>query len=245
MNALVVGGAHGIGFSVVKELIAQDKFEHIYVIGNSESPFINMSDRVTYHKCDLNERDYSICDTFPQINALFINAGIGHLGYFQDFSEQTIQDMFQINTIAPLRIVKKYYSQMLSEENFYCYVISSISGHIISPLFSIYSATKASLSRFIESINIELEMQGSTNRILDVSPGYIEGTSFDGNTKIDTTKTDNLAKKILSQTFAKKEIYIPEYNAIYKDVLERHCQDKHQFGIQSYKYKINRLKKLR
>ena len=242
MNALVVGGAHGIGLSVVKELITQDKFDHIYVIGNSQFSYNNMSDRITYYKCNLAESDYSICDTFPQINALFINAGIGHLGYFQDFDELAIQDMFQINTIAPIRIVKKYYNQMLSANNFYCYIISSISGHLVSPLFSVYSATKAALSRFIESVNIELEMQGSTNRILDVSPGHIKGTSFDGNTNIDTAVTDILAKKILSQTFTKKEIYIPNFNTIYKEVLERHQQDKHRFGIQSYEYKVKRLR---
>ena len=51
MNALVVGGAHGIGLSIVKELVRQDKFDHIYVIGHSEFPNTFLSEKVSYQVC--------------------------------------------------------------------------------------------------------------------------------------------------------------------------------------------------
>ena len=67
-----------------------------------------------------------------------------------------------------------------SQENFYCAVMVSIAGRLSSPLFSVYSATKAALSKFIEAINVELDVQGSKNRILEVSPGSLKGTGFTG-----------------------------------------------------------------
>ena len=49
---------------------------------------------------------------------------------------------------------------------------------------------------FIESVNVELEKSGSCNRILNVSPGSIAGTSFN-NGKTDISVTKPLAQEII------------------------------------------------
>ncbi len=69
----------------------------------------------------------------------------------------------------------------------------SIAGFMSSPFFSLYGATKASLKIFIESVNVELEKAGAVNRILNVSPGSIKGTSFNSG-KTDLSLTSTLAK---------------------------------------------------
>ena len=108
---------------------------------------------------------------------------------------------------------------------------------ISSPLFSVYSAGKAGLNRFIESVNIEIEESGSTNRILNVSPGSIKGTSFNGGLT-DLEQVSALAQRILEQMFNHETVFIPDID-VYADVLERYKNDSHTFGVESYQYKVD------
>ena len=78
--------------------------------------------------------------------------------------------------------------------------------------------------------------EGFENRILDVSPGSIKGTAFNGG-KTDLTSLENLANEILNNLFLRKTIFIPHYNEVYKNVLLRYQQNPSDFGTQSYHYK--------
>ena len=51
-------------------------------------------------------------------------------------------------------------------------------GLYVFSFFSVYGASKAALKIFIESVNVELKKSGTDNRILNVSPGRINGTNF-------------------------------------------------------------------
>ena len=112
-----------------------------------------------------------------------------------------------------------------------------------SPYFSIYGATKAALKIFIESVNVELRKGGSSNRILNVSPGSIKGTSFNGE-RTDLNVVVPLAKEIITHMEKKDEIFIPQYDEVFKDVLERYHQDFRTEGDHSYDYKKKRLETL-
>ena len=114
----------------------------------------------------------------------------------------------------------------------------SIAGYLSSPFFSVYAATKAALRIFIESANVELVKSGSTNKILNVSPGKINGTCF-YNGKSDLSQTIPLAQEIIQAMENKSDLLIPQYEEIYKNVLERYHADFRAEGLHSYEYKIN------
>ena len=114
----------------------------------------------------------------------------------------------------------------------------SIAAHLVSPMFSVYSAAKAALSKFVEAVNVELDVQGSKNRILEVSPGSLKGTSFTGSTS-QPELTASLAKEIIVRSKKKEELFIPQYDEVFKGVLERYHSDPHKYGIESYWYKKN------
>ena len=117
----------------------------------------------------------------------------------------------------------------------------SIAGRLSSPMFSVYSATKAALSKCIEAINIELEVQNSNNRILEVSPGALKGTSFTGG-KSDPNQTLSLADEIIMRAEQKETLFIPQYDEVFKQVIDRYQTDAHKYGIESYWYKQKRVK---
>ena len=106
-----------------------------------------------------------------------------------------------------------------------------------SPFFSLYGATKAALKIFIESVNVELEKAGTNNRILNVSPGSIAGTSFNQG-KTDLALTRPLAEEILSKMKAKEDLFIPKYDEVFREVLDRYHEDFRKEGLHSYDYKI-------
>ncbi len=234
-TALVVGGSNGIGLAIVLQLLERG-YKKIYIVDRVE-PDCDINNSIEFVRFNLLMDDYSIFDKFIDIDTLIITAGFGRIALFEDLEEAEIINSFKVNAVSAIRIIKKFYNKLCENKNFYCAVMGSIAGLISSPLFSVYSATKASICKFIESVNIELEMKGSPNRILNVSPGSIKGTKF-YNGANDINLTADLAKEILNKMFARDDIFIPDYENIYKDVLKRYQTNPHEFGIQSYEYKI-------
>ena len=238
MKALVVGGSSGIGLSIVLNLLG--KGERVYVVDKNPFPAEYSCDRVTYVPCDLSKGDFSCLDRMDDIDALFITAGFGHLKFFQELSEEYIQGSFSVNAVAPIQIIRHYYDRMLAEKDFTCAVMASIAGRLSSPLFSVYSATKAALSKFIEAVNVELDVQESKNRILEVSPGSLKGTGFTGGPS-QPELTAALADEIIRRAAQHEELFIPQYEEVFKGVIARYEADAHKFGVESYWYKQKRL----
>ena len=191
----------------------------------------------------MTAEDYSFFDRFIDINALMITAGFGRLALFKDVPEQYIIDSFNVNTIPVLRLIKRFYGKLEGEETFYCGVMDSIAGWMSSPFFAVYGATKAALKIFIESVNVELQKSGSQNVILNVSPGSIKGTNFYKGEN-DLSVLHDLTNEILEHLEAKDDLFIPKYNEVFKEVLERYHDDFRKEGTHSYEYKIqsNRIK---
>ena len=166
-----------------------------------------------------------------------ITAGFGKLALFKDVPENHIINSFNVNTIPVLRLVHKFYNKLEAKEDFYCGVMVSIAGFMSSPFFAVYGASKAALKIFIESVNVELKKGGSPNCILNVSPGSLKGTSFT-NGKTDLSVTAPIANAIIKHLEAKNDLFIPLYDEVFKNVLERYHADFREEGEHSYDYKL-------
>ena len=244
-NALIVGGSSGLGLSIVISLLKKD-YQKIYIVDKNNVNFEDvpaslkseLEKKTIFIKTNLANEDYSVFDEIKDINTLFITAGFGRATLFENLSEIEISNLIKVNEISAIQVIKKYYDKICSNEDFYCMVTGSIAGHIVSPFFSVYGASKAGLCSFIESVNIELSKQGVKNRILDVSPGSIAGTNFNG-TGNSIEKVNELAEEIISKTLNRETLYIPHYDDIYKGVMERYKNNPEKFGLESYEYKEN------
>lgn len=239
-KALVVGGANGIGLSIATNLANSD-YDLVYIVDKTTVQNKYNNSKFKYIQFDLTAGDYSIFDKLQDIDTLMITAGFGHLELFRNVSEQYISNSFIVNSVAPIRIIHHYMDKLMSQDNFHCGIMVSIAGFMSSPFFAVYGATKAALKIFIESVNIELEKGGSTNRILNVSPGSIKGTSFN-NGQTDLSQTEQLANDILAHLENKDDLFIPKYDEIFREVLERYHADFREEGRHSYDYKLERIK---
>ncbi len=239
---LVVGGANGIGLSIATELAKRAEVEKVFIVDKAPLSEEFANPKFESFQFDLTNDDYSFFDRFTDINALMITAGFGKLALFKDVSESYIMNSFNVNTIPVLRLVHKFYCKLEAKEDFYCGVMVSIAGFMSSPFFAVYGATKAALKIFIESINVELMMNGSNNLILNVSPGSIKGTSFNGH-DTDLSILNNLSSEIIENLESKKDLFIPQYKEVYGVVLERYHKDFRSEGMHSYIYKQNQINK--
>lgn len=236
-NALVVGGANGIGLSIATELAKRVSVERIYIVDKAKVSEEFQNEKFEYYQFDLTQEDYSLFDKFKNINTLVITAGFGRLALFEDVDESVISLSFNVNTIPVMRLIKRFYPKLQAKEDFYCGVMVSIAGFMTSPFFSIYGATKAALKIFIESVNVELLKGGSSNQILNVSPGSLKGTSF-GNGKTELSVIAPIANSIILELEKKCDLFIPQYNEVFKYVLERYHEDFRNEGAHSYDYKL-------
>lgn len=233
-SALVIGGSNGLGYAIVQEL--QNEGYKKIIVFDRVPPESSYPD-VEYVYGDLSKNRFDISEDLMLVDTLIITAGIGRLAPFDTFNETEIKKTFQVNAVSIIQIIKMFYSRLKSKEPFYCTILSSVSGIVSSPLFSLYGATKAALFRFIESVNVELEKEGSRNRILCVCPGTLQGTSFYG-AKSDFVLLRSLSRAILENTKSGNTLFIPQYNEIYHDVINRYLENSHLFGLESYDYKI-------
>ncbi len=234
---LIVGGANGIGLSIATEMARRDDVEKVYIVDKACVAEEFWNDKFEAYQFDLTSEDYGLFDRFEDIDTLMITAGFGRLQLFKDMDEKMIGTYFNVNTIPVIRIVKKFYDKLEKDDNFCCGVMVSIAGFMTSPFFSLYAATKAALKVFIESVNVELIKAGSKNQILNVSPGSLKGTSFSQG-KTDLSITAPMANAIIEHLEAKDDLFIPQYDEIFKTVLERYHQDFRAEGIHSYEYKV-------
>ncbi|MBO7190242.1 MAG: SDR family oxidoreductase [Alistipes sp.] len=243
-EALVVGGANGIGLAIATLFAGDAEYGKIYIVDRVDVDPKYAHAKFEYRNFDLRSEDFSLFDEFKGVDTLMITAGFGRLAHFADVEESHIVDSFSVNTTAVIRIIHHFYDRLLGEGDFYCGVMGSIAGFLSSPLFAVYGATKAALKIFIESVNVELEMSGSKNRILNVSPGSIKGTSFYKGDN-DLSLTIQLAQDIVDNLKARNDLFIPMYDEVFREVLERYHSDFRAEGRHSYEYKMSsgRVKK--
>lgn len=238
-KVVVVGGSNGIGLSIALNLINKGCWPIIIDRIRPDSELIKPDD-YSFIEMDLlkfcNEVFIKLSND-ETIKGLVITAGFGRVTDFENLSVDEIDNLLQVNTVSLIKILRIFYSRINSNEDFYVAVMGSIAGLVSSPMFSVYAASKAAVCRLVESINIELEVKKRINRILNVSPGSIKGTRFNGgNNNVEQTK--ELANTIVDKMIQREELYIPLYEEVFKGVIEQYQKDPHGYGLHSYEYKM-------
>lgn len=237
-KALVIGGSNGIGLAISSKLIDLGYYVEICDRTGPEEGIMD-PDRYHHNYCDLLELNEDLLHGLADdkdIGLLMVTAGIGRIADFQYFHTAEIDKILTVDAVSTLKIFRIFYERILNDEQFYAGVMGSISGWMVSPSASVYSAAKAAVVRFVESVNIELEAYGSNNRILDVSPASFKGSRFYGGEN-DLSLTAPLAEEIVNRLFARETRYIPNYEETFKKVLQWYHDDPHGYGLHSLEYK--------
>jgi len=85
------------------------------------------------------------------------NAGYGMTGTIEEIAEQDIRNIFNVNVLATIDVVKSVLPVMRSQRSGYIINIGSVAGFVGSPGWSVYSATKAAVAAFSEVIALDVK----------------------------------------------------------------------------------------
>ena len=133
-----------------------------------------------YIKADLSKSEdiKKLISNLPEIDGLVNNAGISKPTLTQFISEEVVDDIFLVNTFAPIYLTQGLLKQKRIKNKGSIVFTSSISGLACSEVGeSLYSASKAAINGFVKGAAIELATKGI--RLNTVNPGLIDTNIFD------------------------------------------------------------------
>lgn len=113
------------------------------------------------------------------IDVLVNNAGIGLLGVSEAMPMETVRDVFDANTFGTMAMVQAVLPQFRQRRAGVIINVSSSTTLMPLPLLAAYSASKAAVNAYTESL--ALELQGIGVRVSLVLPGRSPETPFSRN----------------------------------------------------------------
>jgi NAD(P)-dependent dehydrogenase (short-subunit alcohol dehydrogenase family) len=174
----VTGASQGLGLILVKNLL-----EHGYRVAATsrdahalgESVHLIDKDRFLPLAVDLNNPDgidESIQQTlaaFGRIDVVVNNAGYGMAATIEETTEQDIRNIFNVNVLATMAVVKSVLPVMRRQRSGYIINIGSVAGFVGAPGWSVYSATKAAVAAFSEVIALDVKEFGIKVTVVEPS----------------------------------------------------------------------------
>ena len=177
-TAIVTGASGGIGGEIVLRLLSLG-YE---VVGISRTISSNAFDneRFTAINTDLsNEREtLQLCERLKKKSAfLLVNAaGFGRFEPHEELSSKTIIDMTFLNLTAPMLLTNALL-RSLKQNDGYLINVNSIEAMRASKFAGAYSATKAGLKAFSNSIFEETRRSGLS--VTNINPDMTESAFYD------------------------------------------------------------------
>lgn len=111
-----------------------------------------------------------------EIDVLVNNAGIGLLGALEGCSMDAVRQVFETNTFGTMAMIQAVLPQFRQRKAGVVINLSSSVTLLPLPLLSLYTASKAAVNAFSESV--ALELAPFNIRVSVVLPGRAPGTSF-------------------------------------------------------------------
>lgn len=131
--------------------------------------------------CDLNnsEEVASLVESLPEVNGVINNAGYTTFAPIQFIDESVMRGMYEVNTIAPIMILRTMVRKKKIRRGASVVFTSSLSGlGRTSVGNTMYAGTKGAVSAFVQGAALELAPKGI--RVNAVCPGMVETSILNG-----------------------------------------------------------------
>jgi short-subunit dehydrogenase len=174
----VTGASQGLGLILVKKLLENG---NRVAATSREARTLTQAvglidkDRFLPLAVDLNNPDcidesiQETVKTFGRIDVVVNNAGYGMAGILEEITELDIRNIFNVNVLATIDVVKSVLPVMRSQKSGYIINIGSVAGFVGAPGWAVYSATKAAVAAFSEVLALDVKEFGINVTVVEPS----------------------------------------------------------------------------
>jgi NAD(P)-dependent dehydrogenase (short-subunit alcohol dehydrogenase family) len=179
---LITGCSSGFGLEIARYFLDRD-WKVIATMRTPRSDILPRSENLRVLALDVTDPESirRAVEAAGPIDVLVNNAGIGVLNALEGTPMQTARDIFETNTLGTIAMIQAVLPQF--RERRAGAVVNVTSAVTLKPLhlLSVYTASKAAVNAFTESLALELRQFGVRASI--VLPGRAPETSFGDNAR--------------------------------------------------------------
>jgi uncharacterized oxidoreductase len=179
-TVLITGGTSGIGLELAKQLLQRG---NTVIVTGRDQEKLDAANRalsgVHSFKSDVSDPGEiaalheSVLAQFPALDTLINNAGImRNLNLNQDRSPNDVTREIEINLSGPVRMIQQFLPHLKTRKGALIINVSSGLAFIPLPLSPVYSATKAAIHSFTQSLRVQLDGTGVT--VVELAPPAVE-----------------------------------------------------------------------
>ena len=188
---LITGSSSGVGKYLTENLLEQNN-----VVGIARR---NNFKHINYHHITLDlakvslvtDKAKQIAKEHEDINHIIINAGFGYFKELDQFSEKQIIELFNVNIISQIILLRFLLSNLRKQKNSKIIFIGSEAALNGAKKATIYAATKFAMRGFAQSLRAELKQDNIAVTMLN--PGVMDSDFYKN---LDFTFATEKANKI-------------------------------------------------
>ncbi|GGA29076.1 SDR family NAD(P)-dependent oxidoreductase [Psychrobacillus lasiicapitis] len=174
----ITGATSGVGLLLAKKLQA-DGYE-VWATGRN----IAALDELNLLGIHTIQADLTVEQSFENLfeemgtpDVVVHCAGVGTFAYLTDLEETHMDQMLQINVLAPMKLTKYFATKMKKRRNGHIIFVASQAGKVATPKATVYAASKHAIIGFANAVRMELKEFGI--KISTINPGPIDTPFLD------------------------------------------------------------------
>lgn len=179
-RALVTGASSGIGEAIAVALA--ERGANLVIVARRRDRLDALAQRLRSHDVDVVVHAANLIEPGTAdalfaategsdlpIDILVNNAGVGSYHVFVDTPWDSLERTIQLNMVALTKLTHLFTPKMIDRGFGHVMNVASIAAYTPTPLFAVYSASKAYVRHLTEALDTELE--GTGVRAVCVNPG--------------------------------------------------------------------------
>ena len=180
---LITGCSSGFGLETARSFLERG-WNVIATMRNPRGDVLPASEHMRIMALDVTDADSirQLVEAAGPIDALVNNAGIGLMSVLEGTTMQTMRDLFETNTFGTIAMTQAVVPQFRQRQEGVIVNVSSSTTLKPLPLLAAYTASKAAVNAFTESLALELEAFNVRVRL--VIPGAAPETAFSRNAQV-------------------------------------------------------------
>ncbi len=177
-TVLITGANKGIGLEMVKQHV--NRGDKVIAVCRTPSKALQATDAAVVSNVDFLSEDFEKTllnqieqiSSIPHIDKVIANAGIRDFDNYQDFDVKAIRNQFEVNTIAPLRLIKAL-DALLTEKTRIILISTRVASHEDNTGGGEYGYRMSKSALNMAGINLSISLRHRGIAVFMLHPGYV------------------------------------------------------------------------